>query len=524
MQSRQSLVAPRPCALRPVLGDQLSPGLATLRQADRDRDIVLLAEVQAEAVYVRHHPQKIALVFAAMRKFAAELEQRGFRVRYVQLDDPANTGSLQTEIERAFAELQPGRVVMTEPAEWRLKAAIPGWSARLGLAIEVLEDDRFLVSHADFRRWADGRKTLRMEYFYREQRRRHGILLDADGGPVGGSWNFDAANRRRYDAAAPLPAVMGFPPDAETVAVMELVQARFGHHFGDLAGFDWAVTREQAKAGFEHFLRVGLPAFGDYQDAMLRDSEVLFHARISAALNIGLLDPLEVCRRVEAEYRQGRVPLNAAEGFIRQILGWREFIRGIYWLHMPDYATRNVLDAQRHLPEFFWGGATDLHCIARVIDQTRRSAYAHHIQRLMVTGNFALLAGVHPEEVCDWYLAVYADAFEWVELPNTLGMALHADGGVVGSKPYCASGAYVERMSDYCRDCRYDTRQRSGSEACPFNYLYWDFLMRHEQRLRANPRMAMSYRNLDRITGSERVAIQSSAQAFLDRVAPVRSA
>jgi deoxyribodipyrimidine photolyase-related protein len=269
----------------------------------------------------------------------------------------------------------------------------------------------------------------------------------------------------------------------------------------------------------EHFIAEALPRFGDHQDAMMAGEAFLFHSLISSALNIGLLTPREVCLRAEREYHAGDAPLNAVEGFIRQILGWREFVRGIYWRHMPDYAAVNALGADRPLPGFYWSGDTGMNCVAEAVGQTRRHAYSHHIQRLMVTGNFALLAGVRPQEIEDWYLAVYADAFEWVEMPNTLGMAVFADGGLLASKPYAASGAYIDRMSDFCAGCAYDVKQKTGPKACPFNALYWAFLIRNEKALSGNPRMAMPYRTLAGWPEKRKAALTRSAEAFLDTLA-----
>jgi len=505
--------------LRPLLGDQLTFGIASLRGC-HPGDVILMAEVAEETDYVPHHPQKLVLFLSAMRHFARSLAERGLRVRYVRLDDPANTGSIEGEVRRALGETGCEAVCVTEPGEWRLAEAMAQWHQHLGVPVTVLEDDRFLCSHARFAKWSSGRTALRMEFFYREMRRETGLLMEPDGTPTGGQWNYDSENRRRYDGVKALPGCVRFVPDQITREVMALVTQRFSTRFGALDCFDWPVTQSDAEQALEIFIARALPGFGDYQDAMLASEDVLFHSRLSAAINLGLLDPLNVCRAAEAAWQRGNAPLNAAEGFIRQILGWREFIRGVYWQFMPAYRDRNALDARRRLPDFFWGAPTSMHCVASVVEATRRTAYAHHIQRLMVTGNFALLAGIAPEAVAEWYLAVYADAVEWVELPNVLGMALHADGGLVGSKPYCASGAYINRMSDYCRDCVHDHKRRSGEAACPFNVLYWDFLMRHESSLARNPRMAMSYRNLARIPQEERAAIRSSARVFLDACAP----
>ncbi|MCS6890881.1 MAG: cryptochrome/photolyase family protein [Rhodovarius sp.] len=502
-------------ALRLILGDQLSAGLSALADLDPVRDVVLLAEVAAECRYVPHHPQKIVLVLSAMRHFSAELAARGIRVRHVRLDDPANTGSLGGELARAVRELSPARVVVTEPGEWRLAQEMAGWQAALGLPVEIRPDDRFLCSLAFFRRWAAGRRQLRMEFFYREMRRRTGLLMEgAD--PAGGRWNFDAENRKPLPPGLVPPRPLRFPPDAVVREVMALVAARFPDHFGSLDGFGWPVTRAQALAALEDFIRHRLPFFGDYQDAMAQGEETLFHSLLSTSLNIGLLLPREVCAAAEAAWRAGHAPLPAVEGFIRQILGWREYVRGIYWLHMPRYAELNALGADRPLPGFYWGAPTSMACLRAVVRQTRDMAYAHHIQRLMVTGNFALLAGIAPREINAWYLAVYADAIEWVELPNTHGMAIFADGGIMASKPYAASGAYIHRMSDYCRGCAHDVKAAVGPRACPFNFLYWDFIARHRDQLAANPRMAMPLRTLARMDPARVAAMRAQAARFLD--------
>lgn len=501
--------------LRFVLGDQLSESLSSLRDLDPARDLVLMAEVAEEIAYVPHHPKKIALVLSAMRHFAAALEAKGVRVDYVRLDDPDNSGSFGGELRRAAARHRPKRVVVCEPGEHRVWEAMQAWRDGLGLPLEIRADDRFLCARADFAVWAEGRKQPRMEHFYRWMRRRSGILMDEDGAPKGGAWNFDKENRKRLPRDLSPPPPPAVPPDALTLEVLALVREGFAGHFGRLEGFDFAVTRRDALDLFRRFVETALPRFGDYQDAMKQDAAVLFHSVISPYLNLGLLDPREVCEAVEAAYDAGAVPINAAEGFIRQILGWREYVRGIYWLKMPDYAETNALGAVCPLPDFYWSADTDMNCLRQCIGQTRDLAYAHHIQRLMVTGNFALLLGVRPKEVCDWYLAVYADAFDWVELPNTHGMVLHADGGFLGSKPYAASGKYIDRMSDYCRSCAYDVKTTTEADSCPFNALYWNFLMEQEDRLSGNPRMAMPYRNLARMEPAKRRAIRDRARRLI---------
>jgi len=501
--------------LRFVLGDQLDRRVSSLQDLDPGEDFVLMVEVADETTYVPHHPKKIALILSAMRHFAAALEDEGVRVDYVRLDDLSNTGSFTGELARAVERHGAERVIVTEPGEWRVEQDMRAWDGSVGASVEIRDDDRFLCSRAEFADWAEGRKQLRMEYFYREMRKRTGILM-ADGKPEGGQWNYDQENRKALPKDVRPPAFDGVTPDAETRAVLELVESRFSNHFGDLDGFTFAVTRDDALALLDRFIEHGLERFGDYQDAMAVGEPFLFHSLISPYLNIGLLRPREILDRVEAAYRDDGAPLNAVEGYIRQILGWREYVRGIYWLKMPDYAETNAFDADRPLPGFYWSGETEMRCLAEAIGQTRREAYAHHIQRLMVTGCFALLIGADPEAVNEWYLAVYADAFEWVQLPNTHGMVLHADGGYLGSKPYAASGKYIDRMSDYCRNCRFDVKETVGETACPFNALYWRFLDRHQDSLRSNRRMAMIYRTWDRFDDDRRAAVLARAEDVLD--------
>ncbi len=496
-----------------VLGDQLSPGLSALTAADPARDVVVMAEVMAEGTYVRHHPQKIALVLAAMRKHAAALRAQGWRVAYTALDDPANAQSIPGELVRRAAETGATEVLATRPGEWRLIAALD----QVPLGVTQLPDDRFLCSDADFAAWASGRKQLRMEWFYREMRRRTGLLMEGEA-PAGGQWNFDHDNRKRATPDLLRPRPPRFAPDAVTDEVLHLVQVRFPGHFGALRPFGWATDRAGALQALDHFACHALPRFGDEQDAMLAGEPFLSHAVISPYLNLGLLGWREVCDRVQAEWQAGRVPINAAEGFIRQIIGWREYVRGIYFLCGPDYTSRNALGHSRALPAAYWGGQTKMACLKAAVAQTRDLAYAHHIQRLMVTGNFALLAGVDPAAVHDWYLSVYIDAFEWVEAPNTIGMSQFADGGLLASKPYVSSGAYIDRMSDYCKECAYLVGEKVGADACPFNLLYWHFLLRHRDRLAANPRMAQMYRTWDRMAEGHRAAVLAQAGDVLSRL------
>ena len=508
-----------------ILADQLSSSLASLRALNPQRDVLLMAEVTEEATYVAHHVQKIALLFSAMRHFAEELRRAGWTVIYRPLDAPDNDHSLLDVVRRTLQEQHCSGLMLTRCGEYRLQTAMDNqWSATLGVPVSVFEDDRFICPPADFAHWAAGRKQLRMEYFYRDMRRKTGLLMDGDK-PVGGQWNFDADNRAAYKGEVPVPAPLSFSRDAIDNDVLQLVSTRFSgpdnHHPGQLQPFRWATTREQALTALQHFIQHRLAHFGRYQDAMVSHNSLgeradfMFHSLLSPYLNCGLLTPLEVCKAAEAAYYHGQAPLAAVEGFIRQIIGWREYVRGIYWAFMPEYAGRNSQHNERALPWFYWTGKTQMHCMSECFRTTFANAYAHHIQRLMVTGNFALLAGIRPQEICDWYLAVYADAYDWVELPNTLGMMMHADGGLLGSKPYCASGSYIARQSDYCGHCRYNVKTAEQPDSCPFNSLYWHFLIRHRGQFAANPRMAMMYRSYDRMAAAKQQAILARAEHCL---------
>ncbi len=506
-------------ALRLILADQLSESIAALQGLDKAQDTVMLCEVMEEASYVPHHPKKIAFLFSAMRHFAAELEAQGVRVRYVTLNDAENTGSFTSEAERAVKALGVSRLIVTEPGEYRVREMIKNWAATLGIPVEILPDTRFLATHEEFAAWAKGKKQLRMEFFYREMRKKYAILMEPDNKPTGGEWNYDKENRKPPKAGMASPPRMAHKKSAITKDVLALVKERFSHHFGTLEPFHYAVTRRQALLELDHFIRRLLPEFGDYQDAMVAGEPYLYHSLISSYLNAGLLLPLEICQKAEAAYRAGTVPLNAAEGFIRQILGWREYIRGIYWHFMPEYGQRNSLNATRPLPDFYWGAPTGMFCVAETVRHTRDHAYSHHIQRLMITGNFALLAGLDVTAVQEWYLAVYSDAYEWVEMPNTLGMALFGDGGVVASKPYAASGKYIHRMSNYCEKCTYDPDVMTGENACPFNALYWDFLVRHEDKFRGNQRMPYMFSTWDRFAPEKQQAIRVHAATTFKKMA-----
>ena len=505
-------------ALRLILGDQLSESITSLYGIDMASDTVMLCEVMEEATYVPHHPKKIAFLFSAMRHFASELQANGIRVRYVKLDDVCNTGSFTGEVQRAIGQLKPEKIVVTQAGEYRVLEVMKSWQKTFNIPVDILPDTRFLATHAEFAGWAKDKKQLRMEFFYREMRKKYSVLMDA-GKPTGGEWNYDKENRKPPKSGMKSPSRISHKKSVITKEVLQLVKERFSHHFGTLEPFHYAVTRDQALIELDHFIETLLPNFGDFQDAMVAGEPYLYHSLISSYLNAGLLLPLEICEKAQAAYRAGIAPLNAVEGFIRQILGWREYIRGIYWRFMPEYGERNTLNATRVLPAFYWTAETKMFCMAESIRHTRDHAYSHHIQRLMITGNFALLAGLDVKAVQEWYLAVYSDAYEWVEMPNTLGMALFGDGGVVASKPYAASGKYIHRMSNYCEKCEYDPDEMTGEKACPFNALYWDFLVRHADKFRGNQRMPYVFSTWDKFATEKQQTIRMQAASTLQKMA-----
>lgn len=503
--------------LIPVLGDQLTPTLSSLVGEDQRHCVVLMMEVAEETAYVRHHKKKIAYILSAMRHHADALRRLGWTVDYVRLDDPDTTGSFTGEVARAVQRHAPDRIVVTEAGEWRVAAMLDAWETLFGIPVDIRPDARFLATHAEFDAWAEGRSQLTMEFFYREMRTKTGLLMNGSK-PEGDRWNFDKENRKPAKADLLMPRPLTFEPDAITRDVLDLVGTRFGNFPGSLHAFDYAVTAEDAERQADMFFAHALPQFGDYEDAMLTGERFLWHSILSPYINSGLLDPVDLCRRAESEYRAGRAPLNSVEGYVRQIIGWREYMRGIYWREGPDYVERNFLDHHRNLPGWYWTGETDMHCLREAVGQTLATAHAHHIQRLMVTGNFALLIGADPKQVHQWYLELYVDAYEWVELPNTLGMSQFGDGGLLGSKPYISSGAYINKMSDYCGHCRYDVKKRVGQDACPFNALYWDFIARHEDKLASNRRMAMPYRTWAKQSPEAQAETRAQAGRFLDRL------
>jgi len=498
-----------------VLGDQLTPQSAAFDGFDSRQDAVWMAEVAEESTRVWSHKARIALFLSAMRHFRDAMRKKGITVHYRQLDDRENRGSLSAELAGAIQRLRPRGLRVVRPGEWRVLQCIAGTARQAHCELEVLPDRHFFATVDDFHAHAQGRKQLRSEFFYRELRRKQGVLTDGNR-PEGGRWNYDSENRLTFARSGPgdVPEPLGFQPDATTKVVIELVNRRFPDHPGRLDRFAWAVTRQQARRALKDFISSRLGRFGPYEDAMWTGQPFLYHSRLSSALNLKLLDPRDAVAAAVEAYRTGAAPLNSVEGFVRQIIGWREYIRGIYWHFMPDYLGFNHFGAEQPLPGFYWTGETEMNCLREVISQTLALGFAHHIQRLMVTGLFALLLGVSPKEIHQWYLAIYVDAVEWVELPNVLGMSQFADGGLMSTKPYIATGKYIKRMSNYCTNCRYRPGERVGEDACPFTTLYWDFLLRHETLLAENPRILLQIRNLRRLDRNERRRLRRSADAI----------
>lgn len=501
-----------------IFGDQLSLSLSSLRHFDKNRDVILMCEVMEEASYVWHHPKKIALIFSAMRHFALELKGLGYEVDYVKLDDEKNSGSFDGELQRAISRYNPQKIIITEPSEYRVLDKVLKWQELYKIPVEIFDDARFLCSKIEFRKWARNKKELRLEFFYREMRKKYKILVDTDLKPLAGRWNFDAENRKTPKSGMKSPKRIAHKKDNITLEVLDLVAKKFPENFGNLLPFHFAVTPTEALIEAQHFIDELLPNFGDYQDAMVTNEAYLYHSLLSCYINIGLLDPLEICKMAEKSYHQGKAPINAVEGFIRQILGWREYVRGIYWLYMPQYLENNFFNATRALPEFYWGKKTEMFCLKEVVNQTRIHSYSHHIQRLMITGNFALLAGLNPKKVHEWYLAVYADAFDWVEVPNTIGMALHADGGIMATKPYAASAKYISKMSNFCKSCKFDPDEIIGENACPFNSLYWNFMKQNESKLKSNQRLKFVYPTWYKMKEEKREEILKTAKKYLEKL------
>ena len=500
-----------------ILGDQLNLKISSLDGFDKKNDCVLLAEVWQEATYVPHHKKKIAFIFSAMRHFVKELNDNGFKTYYTNFINKQNSFSFTSEIHKIMRNRLIKKIIITHPGEYRVLKEVQSWEKEFNLTVEIRADNRFLAGVEEFKNWAGEKKQLRMENFYRYMRKKHNVLMK-NGKPVGGRWNFDKENRNPAKDNVKIPEKYKNQQDNITKEVICLVEKNFSDNFGDIEPFDFAVTRKQALVALDLFIQERLNQFGTFQDAMLENEPWMYHSHISFYLNCGLLLPLECISAVEKAFYAQNLALNSVEGFIRQILGWREYVRGIYWLKMPDYIDLNFFQATKKLPEFYWNAKTSMNCISQCVKETKKNAYAHHIQRLMVLGNFALIAGIQPKEVHEWFLSVYADAYEWVELPNVLGMTLFADGGFLASKPYASGGSYINKMSNYCKNCSYKVSLKQGDKACPFNYLYWNFLGSNKELLKNNHRLSMIYKVYDNMDASKKLKIKEDSLKFLEKI------
>lgn len=497
-----------------ILGDQLSLSISSLNDFCSKNDMVLMCELKEETTHVKHHKKKIAFIFSAMRHFALSLKKQYYHVEYIYFEDTHNTGSFRGEVKKAIKAHQIDTIIVTHPGEYRLLKEFKTWEKTLGVEVEIREDNRFLSSIEEFKQWADNKKQLRMEYFYRQIRKQHNILMH-ENQPIGGQWNFDSNNRQPPKKGLSSPKPYQAETDSITLEVLDLVEKHFSDHFGDIHPFHYAVTREGALKALDYFIQNNLKNFGQYQDAMIENNPWMFHSHISFYLNCGLLLPKECIDAVQDAYHKNHAPINSVEGFIRQVAGWREFVRGIYWLKMPDYGNMNFFEAKNPLPKFFWDANTSMNCLKQCISETKNHAYAHHIQRLMILGNYALLTGINPKEVQEWFLSVYADAYEWVEMPNVVGMILFADGGFLASKPYAAGGNYIKKMSNYCHNCIFKVSEKTGEKACPFNYLYWNFLDQHRAKLGKNFRLQFLYKNLDKMKPDYLKTIKQNSHTWI---------
>lgn len=501
--------------LRVILNDQLNENISSLKDCNKDVDIVFMAEVKEEYTYVNHHKKKIVFLISAMRHFKEQLINNNYNVSYTEITDACNTGSITSEVIRIITDVKSIRkIVITHPGEYRILKYIRNWKTSLKIPVEILPDSRFLSTTKEFQEFFGNHKKLCMEYFYRYMRKKYSILLKQNR-PIGGKWNYDFKNRKFPEKKLKIYGKHKIDIDSITKKVIFSVEKLFFNHFGDIQPFSLAVTRIQALKILYKFSEEKLKYFGEYQDAMIQGEPYMYHAHISLYLNCGLLLPLECIRIAENSYHNAKVPISAVEGFIRQILGWREYIRSIYWLKMPEYYDLNFFETNKNLPSFYWTANTKMNCLHECILETKTNAYAHHIQRLMLLGNFALIAGIDPKQVNQWFLTVYIDAYEWVELPNVTGLALFADGGLVATKPYAASGNYIRKMSNYCKKCQYKVDKKNGSEACPFNYLYWNFLAVNREKIETNPRMTMMYRKYDKMSDDRKKAIKNDSESFL---------
>jgi deoxyribodipyrimidine photolyase-related protein len=504
--------------LRLILGDQLNSNHSWFSSVD-DSVTYTMMEVRTETDYAVHHIQKVVGFFSAMRSFAAELQSKGHDVIYIHLNDENNLQSFEKNIEMV---LHHGNYVQFEyqlPDEYRLDLLLKNFCATLSVVNSFADTEHFFSSRNELGSFFEGKKTFLMESFYRAMRKKHNVLMEGDK-PTTGQWNYDTDNRKKLPKNHKPTSPFVFSNDVSGV-VDEIAKASI-KTIGTIEAknFVWPINREQSLVLLDFFVTECLPLFGSYQDAMSPNEWSLYHSRISFSMNVKLVSPQEVIQRAiqEWEKRQTEIEYHQLEGFVRQIIGWREYMRGIYWLKMPEFASLNFFGNTNKLPDWYWTGKTKMNCLKDAISQSLNYAYAHHIQRLMITGNFALLAGINPDEVDAWYLGIYIDAIEWVEITNTRGMSQFADGGIVGTKPYVSSASYIDKMSHYCGSCYYDKKKKTGEKACPFNSLYWNFYDKNEDKLSKNPRIGMMYNVWRKMKPDEKAALLDQADFYLKKI------
>jgi deoxyribodipyrimidine photolyase-related protein len=495
-----------------ILGDQLGAEQSALKScaAQRRSTPVILIESLRHVQERPYHKQKLVLIWSAMRHFAAELQAAGWQVTYIEQAEAFATPLRDWVEQEQISELR-----VMEPSDRPFAKLIQ--SLDLPCEVRLIPNNHFLWSKVEFSAWAKPRKRLLMEDFYREGRRRFDILM-AGSKPISGTWNLDKENRNPPKGKLNTPEPLWFPPDEITQTVIQQVNALPFRTHGNAEPFPWAVTRSQALQVLQQFIQTRLATFGPYQDAMVTGEDTMWHALLSPYLNTGLLHPLEVLEAVENAFQEQDLHLNSVEGFIRQVLGWREYMHGLYHHVSDDYFAKNWFNHTQPLPEFFWDSAqTKMNCLHQTLEQVERMGYAHHIQRLMVLSNFALIAGLAPQEVENWFHAAFIDAYDWVMQTNVLGMGLFADGGMLASKPYAASANYINKMSDYCKACVYNPKQRTGEDACPFNFFYWDFLDRHRDALKSQGRMSFILANLSKMPAEELAEIRQKAKNWHEK-------
>jgi deoxyribodipyrimidine photolyase-related protein len=503
--------------LRVILPDQLSLNISSLEGCNKDKDLILLCELMEDLTNVSHHKKKIVFILSAMRHFADLLRQNNYNLKYLELEEENNSGYLIEEVRKFVSDHSISKIIITHPGDYRVLSNILSWKKEFSIDVEIRDDNKFLATNLEFQHWAQDKKNLRMEFFYRQMRKKYNILM-YNNQPIGMKWNYDAENRHFPNEKLSIPKRYISELDEQSKGVIKLVERKFTNNFGDIYPFNYSVTRQDALQELQKFINERLEKFGLYQDAMIQGEPWMYHSHISLYINIGLLCPMECIKEAEQAYHDNKAPLNSVEGFIRQILGWREYIKGVYWLKMPEYKELNYLEATNKLPEFYWNANTKMNCIKQCVTETKVNSYAHHIQRLMVLGNFALLTGVDPKELNEWFLIVYIDAYEWVELPNVSGMVLFADGGFLASKPYAAGGSYINKMSNYCKNCAYNVAKKNGSNACPFNYLYWNFLIKNYSKLSSNQRLQMIYQTYHKMSAEKKELIKNDSLQFLKNI------